>query len=170
MTYENKRVDRLLDIWGMIFERVPDWELILVGGGQEKENLQKQSVHMGLKRVVFAGGTSNVQPYYDDASVFCLTSTFEGWPLCLSEAQANGVVPIAFNCCAGIEEMLSPSGVNGILISPFDMHEFADALYQLLISPELLDKMRHNVILKSYNYSLDKIGKQWGDLFESLKS
>ena len=40
MTYENKRVDRLLDIWGMIFERVPDWELILVGGGQEKENLQ----------------------------------------------------------------------------------------------------------------------------------
>lgn len=36
MTYENKRVDRLLDIWGMIFERVPDWELILVGGGQEK--------------------------------------------------------------------------------------------------------------------------------------
>ena len=66
--------------------------------------------------------------------------------------------------------MLSPSGVNGILISPFDMHEFADALYQLLISPELLDKMSHNEILKSYNYSLDKIGKQWGDLFESLKS
>lgn len=168
MTYENKRVDRLLDIWGMIFERVPDWELVLVGGGQEKENLQKQSVHMGLKRVVFAGGTSNVQPYYDDASVFCLTSTFEGWPLCLSEAQANGVVPIAFNCCAGIEEMLSPSGVNGILISPFDMHEFADALYQLLISPELLDKMRRNVILKSHVYSLDKIGKQWVNLFESL--
>ena len=46
MTYENKRVDRLLDIWGMIFERVPDWELILGGGGHEKENLQKQSEHM----------------------------------------------------------------------------------------------------------------------------
>jgi glycosyltransferase involved in cell wall biosynthesis len=77
MTYENKRVDRLLDIWGMIFERVPDWELILVGGGQEKETYNKILYIWGLKRVVFAGGTSNVQPFYDDASVFCLTSTLK---------------------------------------------------------------------------------------------
>lgn len=168
MTYENKRVDRLLDIWGMIYKKVPDWELILVGGGQEKENLQKQSARMDLQRVVFAGGTSNVQPYYDDASVFCLTSTFEGWPLCLSEAQANGVVPVAFNCCAGIEEMLSPAGVNGILIPPFDMEAFADSLYQLLMSPALLKDMRYNVVQKSRDYSFDKIGKQWLDLFELL--
>lgn len=169
MTYENKRVDRLLDIWGMIYERVPDWELVLVGGGQEKQSLEKKSIYMGLQRVVFVGGTQNVQPYYDEASVFCLTSTFEGWPLCLSEAQANGVVPIAFNCCAGIQEMLSPSGVNGVLVSPFDLNAFADALYQLLTSSVALEKMKHNVIQKSHDYSLDRIGKQWFELFETLK-
>lgn len=52
MTYENKRVDRLLDIWGMIFERVPDWELILVGGGQEKRTYKTICTY-GIKACCF---------------------------------------------------------------------------------------------------------------------
>lgn len=168
MTYENKRVDRLLRIWNLIYKKLPDWELILVGGGEEKHNLQKLSSKMQLERARFVGGSQDVEPYYRSASVFCLTSTFEGWPLCLTEAQAHGVVPIAFNCCAGVEEILSPSGVNGILVPPFDLEAFADELHDLLVSPEKISQMRDNVVAKSQNYSLDIIGKKWVDLFSSL--
>lgn len=168
MTYENKRVDRLLKIWELIYKKVPDWELILVGGGEEEQNLREQSSTMQLERVLFVGGSQDVESYYQSASVFCLTSTFEGWPLCLTEAQAHGVVPVAFNCCAGVEEILSPSGVNGILIPPFDINAFADNLYKLLTSPEKIDLMRKNVIAKSNDYSLDIIGNKWIHLFDSL--
>ncbi len=168
MIYENKRVDRLLDIWGMVYEKLPDWELVLVGGGKEMDALQKQATQMNLKRVNFVGGTQDVQSYYRDASVSCLTSTFEGWPLCLTEAQANGVVPIAFNCCAGIDEILSPSGVNGILVSPFDKEKFADELCGLLTSPDKIEQMRNMVLLKSQDYSMDIIGPKWNALFEQL--
>lgn len=168
LIYENKRVDRLLDIWGMIYRKLPDWELVLVGGGKEEGNLKRQSEQMGLERVVFVGGTQDVQSYYRNAAVSCLTSTFEGWPLCLTEAQANGVVPVAFNCCAGIGEILSPSGVNGILIPPFDKEKFANELYQLLDSPHQIEQMRKQVLLKSQQYSMDVVGMKWHHLFEQL--
>lgn len=168
LIYENKRVDRLLDIWNLIYEKVPGWKLIIVGGGQELDILKKKAQHLKLQNIQFAGGTSDAQSYYYDASVSCLTSTFEGWPLCLTEAQVNGVVPIAFNSCAGIQEILSPNGQNGILVPPFDKKMFAEELYKLLTSPEKLERMRQNVIHKSEDYSLEIVGKKWLDLFQSL--
>lgn len=168
MDTEQKRVDRLLDIWAMVCGQLTDWELVLVGGGPEEQNLRRKAAEMNLERVRFAGWAQKPAEFYKYASVFCLTSTFEGWPLCLTEAQANGVVPVAFNCCAGIEEILSPSGVNGILIDPFDKKKFADKLYELLTSPKELEQMRNNVLRKSKEYSIEKIGKKWLDLFDEL--
>lgn len=168
MTYEHKRVDRLLDIWKMIYKKVPGWELILVGSGSEERALRQRAEKMKLERVTFTGWSLNPSVFYKHASVSCLTSTFEGWPLCLTEAQANGVVPIAFDCCAGIREILSPSGENGILIPPFRKRIYADELCKLLLDPEKLACMRENVIRKSQEYSVEKVGRKWLQLFDRL--
>lgn len=168
MSYYDKRVDRLLDIWGMIYKKVPAWELILVGGGKELPLLQAKSQKMKLQRIRFAGHSDHVDDFYRDASVLCLTSAFEGWPLCLTEAQANGVVPVAFDCVAGIRQILSPSGVNGCLVPSFSLHKYAEMLLSLLMDSEKLQKMRNNVILKSKEYSPEIVGQKWLGLFESL--
>ena len=168
MSYYDKRVDRLLDIWGMIYKKVPDWELILVGGGKELPLLQAKSQKMKLQRIRFAGHSDHVDDFYRDASVLCLTSAFEGWPLCLTEAQANGVVPVAFDCVAGIRQILSPSSVNGCLVPSFSLHKYAEMLLSLLMDSEKLQKMRNNVILKSKEYSPEIVGQKWLGLFESL--
>lgn len=168
MTYEHKRVDRLLDIWKMIYKKVPGWELILVGSGSEERALRQRAEKMKLERVTFTGWSLNPSVFYKHASVSCLTSTFEGWPLCLTEAQANGVVPIAFDCCAGIREVLSPSGENGILIPPFRKRKYADELCKLLLDPEKLACMRENVIRKSQEYSVEEVGGKWLQLFDRL--
>lgn len=168
MTYFDKRIDRLIDIWSLIFKKAPDWELILVGDGIERATLQQKVQHMNLKRIRFVGQSSNVSDYYQDASILCLTSTFEGWPLCLTEAQSYGVVPIAFDCAAGVHEILYPSGVNGILISPFQKKKYAHALLGLMNNPELLQTMRLNVICKSKEYSSEIVGNKWIELFNSV--
>ncbi|WP_420187499.1 glycosyltransferase [Bacteroides pyogenes] len=168
MTYEHKRVDRLLDIWKMIYKKVPGWELILVGSGSEEKALRQKAEKMKLERITFTGWSLNPSVFYKHASVSCLTSTFEGWPLCLTEAQANGVVPIAFDCCAGIREILSPSGENGILIPPFRKRKYADELCKLLLDPEKLACMRENVIRKSQEYSVEEVGGKWLQLFDRL--
>ena len=168
MTYEDKRIDRLIDIWELIYREVPDWELILVGDGDEKVLLQQRAQRKRLQRISFVGYSSCVDKYYYNASVLCLTSNYEGWPLCLTEAQANGVVPVAFDCVAGIHEIISPSGENGILVPPFSLKEYARLLIDLLNDADKLQKMKGNVIRKSMDYAPEVIGEKWLRLFESL--
>ena len=105
---------------------------------------------------------------YDDASILCLTSTFEGWPLCLTEAQANGVVPIAFDCSAGVHHILAPSGTNGFLIPCFDIQKYADTLLHLMNDESLLAEMQQQVLTKSKEYASEIVGEKWKNLFDKL--
>lgn len=168
LTHIDKRVDRLIDIWRMVSNQLPDWELLIVGDGEEKENLEKRAKLQGLTRISFEGFSNDTEAYYRSASILCLVSAFEGWPLCVTEAQSNGVVPIAFDCSAGVHSILSPSGVNGVLVPPFDLNRFAKELVALANDSDKLAQMRLNVLNKSKEYSIEVVGKMWMDLFDEL--
>lgn len=168
MSYEDKQIHRLIKIWELIYKEAPEWELILVGDGVEREQLEEQARRLKLQRISFTGYTTQTDTYYQNASIICLTSNYEGWGLCLTEGQANGVIPIAFDCGAGVREIISPSGVNGILIPPFKIKKYAHKLLTLMKHPEMLKQMQKNVILKSKEYSQGVSEKGWLDLFESL--
>lgn len=168
LTYEDKRVDRLLKIWKLIYKKVPDWNLIIIGDGEERGNLRKIAFEMNLKNIYFVGHQENMEVFYKTASILCLTSTFEGWPLCLTESQANGVVPVAFDCCAGIHEILAPSSVNGVLVTPYRLKEYANKLLNLMLTPEILKEMSRKVRVKCKQYAPESIGEKWLKLFDSL--
>lgn len=168
MSYDDKRVDRLIYIWHRIYRKVPDWELVLVGDGDERGRLEALVAKLHLERVVFAGYHTDVRRFYDDSLVLCLTSNYEGWPLALTEGQAHGVIPIAFDCTAGVHEILAPTGVNGILIPPFSLKRYAKELVTLLQNPLKCQEIQKNVIMKAHSYSPDKIGEKWYALFERL--
>lgn len=165
LSYEHKRVDRLIDIWGMIGKQAPDWELILVGDGVDKKMFENQVKRMRLERIHFAGSTNRPQDYYKDAAIVCLTSTFEGWGLCLTEGQANGVIPVVFDSYAAAHHIVGPSGVNGFLIPPFDKKEYARVLLSLMNDPQLREKIQKNVLSKSKTYSPQAAGEKWMELF-----
>lgn len=168
MVYADKRIDRLIDIWKNIYQQFPDWEFILVGDGEERANLEQQANNYGLERIRFCGATNNSYEYYHNASIFCLSSQFEGIPLVLLEAQQAGVIPIAFNCAAGVESVLSPNWENGVLIDNFSMQEYERALCKLMSDESLRQKMQQNVIKKAQEYDIEKIGRMWHELFERL--
>lgn len=99
-----------------------------------------------------------------------MTSTYEGWGLSLTEAQLYGVVPIAFGCSAGVRKVLSPNGVNGILVEPFDIEEYANRLSQLMSNNEMYKRLQANVIERSKEYNIENIGRQWVEMFKKLES
>lgn len=169
-TYEDKRVDRLLKIWNRVYRHVSDWELILVGDGPERDSLEEYIEKKRIDRVRFVGYSDQVASFYQDAAVICLTSTFEGWPLCLTEAQANAVIPIAFDCSSGVHDILSPSGQNGLLIPPRGMRKFAKALVKLLKDDARRKQMHVNVVQKSLLYAPDIVGEKWLQMFNELLS
>ncbi len=166
LTYPDKRVDRLIEIWRKVCGSLPEWTLTIVGDGDERENLQRQAA--GLPRVEFAGHQTDVSPYYQKASILCLTSAIESWGLCLMEAQSYGVVPVAFDCSAGVRTLLSPSGVNGVLAPDGDLDAYAESLLSLASDEARLAEMRENVLRKSAAYSYEVMGKKWLDVIEEI--
>lgn len=168
LSYADKRVDRLINIWNMLKGKTDDWKLIIVGEGSEKKNLESQVKRLNLTNVEFAGFSNNPQQYYAIASILCLTSSFEGWGLVLTEAQANGIVPIAFDCSEGVKSILSPDKINGLLIPPFDLEVYAKNLLFVMNDTETRKRIQKNVIEKSKSYSPEVIGEKWIELLDSI--
>ena len=166
LTYMDKRVDRLIEVWRRVCGRLPEWTLTIVGDGEERENLE--SLAAGLPRVTFAGHQTDVSPFYQRASILCLTSAIESWGLCLMEAQTYGVVPIAFDCSAGVRHLLSPDGENGVLVPEGDIDAYADKLLSLASDEGRLAAMRENVLRKSAGYGYEKMGRKWLGVIEEI--
>ena len=65
---------------------------VLLGEGEDFEKVKAFSKKLSLeKSVIFPGVVSNVSDYLQAADVFVFPSLFEGLPLTLIEAQANGL-------------------------------------------------------------------------------
>ena len=165
----SKRVDRLMRIWGKVQDRMPEWRLVLAGDGYDLQMIKDMAVEMNLKNVEFVGFQDDMTPFYRKASILCLTSQTEGWGLCLTEAQANGVIPVAFASTEAVRYILSPSGTNGFLIENFDEDAFAAVLVSLAAEDdEYIMKLRRNVVAKAKTYSPDVISGQWKAVFDRL--
>ena len=86
----------------------------------------------------------------------------------LIEAQANGCVAIAFDCSAGVREILSPSWENGVLIEPFDIEAYADALSRLMSDEDLRQRIAENGFKHVSTFSEERTAKQWTDMINNL--
>lgn len=165
----DKKLDRLLRIWSSVQDRLPDWRLEIVGDGYERGRLEKLATKLQLRRCSFEGMQKDVGRYYDKASVCCLVSQTEGWPLCLAEAQSYGVIPLAFDCSGGVRTLLSPNGEFGFLVKHPDEKAYADCLVHIAsMCDDDLMRIRRNVIARSSEYGYEQAGRKWLDLFQSL--
>jgi len=168
MSYADKRVDRLVTIWESIYKKYPDWQFVLIGSGKELPALQAMVKEKKLERITFLGKVEDTFPYYNKAAIFCLSSQMEGQGTVLMEAQQAGVIPIAFDCSAGVRGILSPNGENGILIPPFDMQAYTNELGKLMSDASTRAHIQKNILIKAEEYSVDVIVKQWDELFKSV--
>lgn len=166
--YAQKRNDLLLEIWQKIEKSVNDWKLVIVGDGGDFCRMKDACSKKGLKHIEFIG-KANPLPYYQKASLFCMTSAFEGLPLTLVEAMTNGVVSFAFDSFASLRSIID-NGVNGVIIKPFDQNNYVEQLVSLMGDDNLRSIYASNAVIKASSFSLDEIGKKWLDLFKVLKN
>lgn len=159
-----KRPDRLLKIWRKLYKKFPGWEMVIVGDGKERERLEIQA--RKLERVSFLGFQSP-EPYYRDASIFCMTSNFEGFPMVLPEAMAFGTIPFVFDSFPAVHDILE-EGKTGFLVKPFSIKEYARKLERLMSDEEKRAVMAQNCMNNVTRFSLNNIVVKWEALFNSL--
>ena len=166
--HEQKGFDLLLQAWKPIEKTYSDWSLRIVGEGPKRAELEAQIESQGLKRVVLAGATNNVLDEYEAASIFVLSSRYEGLPLALIEAMWCGLPCIAFDCPQGPAELLAEN--RGWLVPDGDIAELtAQIAYALSHPEEALKRAQKAQSFAQTTYSEAAIMPQWVQLIESCK-
>lgn len=161
-----KRLDLLLLIWKKVMSHLPDWRLTIIGEGIDQKEMQEFAVQLNLTRISFEGFQDPL-PYYKRASILCLTSAFEGFPMALVEAMRNGVVPVVFDSFKSVRDIIEPS-VSGYVVKAFDLKEYAAILLLLANEEDKLAAMRQSCMEKSLSFTLENVGKYWFKLFKSV--
>lgn len=135
LSYE-KGFDRLIDAFAQISQQCGDWNLLLIGDGPEKSNLQNTAHKYGLaERVIFPGWIESPWSAIPrttpaNASIAVLSSRYEGFPNALLEAMSQGVAPIAFDCESGPSEIIRHDE-NGLLVPQGNITELATTMQTL---------------------------------------
>lgn len=155
-----KNLTDLISIWRKI--KNEKWKLIILGDGPDRRFLEKQSSE--CENIIFEG-FKDPEPYYQNAKILCLTSIFEGFPMCLTEAMQFGCVPIAFDSFPAIRDIIIPNET-GILVKPFSKKEYIFKLTHLMED----DDYRTQLSQKGFNYvkkfDISNILPKWTKLFE----
>jgi glycosyltransferase involved in cell wall biosynthesis len=106
--------------------------LVILGEGPDKPQLQSLIEELGLQSdVTLAGYTSNPFAYMAKASVFVLSSAWEGFGIVIAEALAVGTPVVSTNCPSGPAEILD-NGKYGFLTPVGDAKSLAEATLKVL--------------------------------------
>jgi glycosyltransferase involved in cell wall biosynthesis len=129
--------DDLLDAWATLRERIPGWQLLIIGDGPRRAHLEGRVADMGLANEVrFAGNQDDVPAWYACADIAVLPSFGdEGVPQSLMQAAACGL-PAVSTPIGAIPEAVR-DGKTGLLVPPRDARALAAALSYLMTHAEL---------------------------------
>lgn len=164
-----KGFDRLIRAWKIVHGKFPEWQLQIYGSGELYDDLQNMITESGLTECVQINSpTSQIGLIYQKASVFLLTSHYEGLPMVLLEAFSYGIPVVSFACKCGPKDVIK-DGVNGFLVTEGDIQSFVDKVSAVLGDENLRKQMGSVAFQSALDYTESKIMSKWLQLFESLE-
>lgn len=150
----------LIDAFSDVCADFPKAVLEIYGEGDLRESLQAQIESLGLgERVKLCGNVSDVHEKISDASVFCLSSDYEGLSNALLEAMMLGL-PCVSTRCAGADEYIV-DGENGFLVEVGDRAGLADKMRRLLGDDKLREEFSRSAVEASVAFSTENVMALW---------
>ena len=154
----NKQQAMMVRAFRRIADGYPDWQLVLIGDGPDREALMRgvremtdAQVRCGspdaaaarpwTERILFPGSIADVPEAIRRAAVFVLASDTEGMPNALLEAMSLGLACISTDCPCGGPAQLIEDGVNGLLVPVRDEEALASAMRRLIEDPALAERL-----------------------------
>jgi glycosyltransferase involved in cell wall biosynthesis len=132
---EIKGVQYLLDAIPKIQAEIPDVQVLIVGDGTLRAELEEKAERLGVaSNVVFTGERRDVPRLYELMDVKIISSIREGGPLTLFEAMAAGTSVVTTP--VGVVEEVIENGKNGLLVRPRAPKEISETVVCLLENDE----------------------------------
>jgi len=163
-----KNHSALIERFDAVLNRVPDAELVIVGGGPLKESLQDEINSCGLSDSVTLTGRVSRSEVYEVLSrsdVFALPSDSEGFCVALVEAMASGCAPVV----SDIPVLHEVAGDTAMFVQPGDAAGFASAIGDLLSDPGDRIELASNAEERARTvFPLERTVSEYRDLYSEV--
>ena len=152
--HRDKNQELVLSSFAKLNKLDPNIRLIMVGGGEEREKLEKLAKDLQIDKLVqFVGLKHNPYPYIKHAKAFLLTSKMEGLGMVVLDSLMLGVTPVACNGKGGIRDIMVGELANNLV--DFDEEKIAQKLLEVINNPtkitsDMFEKFTPEAALKSY--------------------
>jgi glycosyltransferase involved in cell wall biosynthesis len=165
-----KGFDLLLDAFALAARDRPRWRLEIHGAGPERAALERRAAEPDLRgRAHLPGPANPLGTALARASLFVLSSRFEGFGMVIVEAMGCGLPVVSFDCPRGPAEIITP-GRDGLLVAAQDVPALADALGRLMDDEALRRTMGEAARETAAAYRPAAIGARWDGLIAQLTS
>jgi glycosyltransferase involved in cell wall biosynthesis len=165
-----KGYDMLIPAWRVVARERPDWKLLILGRGQKRANLLRYIGEYGLDGKIEIGPASNdLAGEMEGASIYALSSRFEGFPLVLLEAMGKGMAPVAFDCPTGPADIIDDHR-NGLLVPFKDVDALGRALLEMITDDELRHRCAAAAVDAAGDYTMEAVGPLWDALIAELRA
>lgn len=167
---DRKGYNRLLEAFAKVYEKYPGWKLVFAGNG-EIEQAKRMRVELGIpeERVAFLGWVSGEQKNktFQSASIYCLPSWGEGFPMGVLDALAFGI-PVITTPVGGVEQVLH-HGKDCLIFDTYNIDALANCLERLMDN----DKLRDGLVseadkLVNTCFNIQQISTEIGKLYEEV--
>ncbi|MCA0230357.1 MAG: glycosyltransferase family 4 protein [Bacteroidetes bacterium] len=127
----------LIKAFSSIAINYPEWNIIFAGNGEVEQGKQLAEDLKIDNQIIFLGWVNGEEKSkaFQQASIFCLPSYAEGFPMAVLDAWAYGL-PVVTTSVGGLSDVLR-NKKNALVFEPGNIHQLACSM-QLLIEDEQL--------------------------------
>ena len=167
--YREKGYLDLIEAFAKISVKYPDWKLVLAGNGSQETGIGKAEQLRVGNRVEFLGWVKGADKdrAFRSASIFCLPSYAEGFPMAVLDAWAYGL-PVVTTPVGGVPDIVV-NGKNGLLFTPGNVNELAEKLALLIEDENLRNKIsKESLCLVDTTFNSDTIANQLASIYRDI--
>lgn len=163
-----KGFDFLIPAYAPVAAAHPEWELRIFGRGKDKALLEGMIAEHGLEgKVKLLPASEDLPGEMAKASIYVLSSRYEGFPLVLVEAMAKGLAVVAYDCPTGPADIIDDHR-NGLLVPPRDVEALSAAMLEMVEDDELRRRCAAAAVETARDYTMAAIGPRWEELLHEL--
>jgi len=165
--HPQKGFDHLIRAFALARRQLP-CKLIIIGEGPSRRELVRLVAELGLSDdVALPGFQDNPYSYMRRATLFVLSSLYEGFGNVLVDALALGRPIVSTRCPVGPDEILTEEET-GILVPVAEDQALAQAMLRVLTDKGLRQKLSVNGPTRAADFALERVVAQYEALFAQL--
>lgn len=164
-----KGFDMLVRAFAPIAREHPEWTLRIYGSGPLRASLQRLIFEHELYNNIFLmGPTLHLGEALSEASIFALSSRFEGFGMVIVEAMSKGLPVVSFDCPRGPAEIIN-HGRDGLLVPNGDIEAFTGGLLELIEDAQRRAALGAGALETAKAYGVGAIGERWEALLAEVR-